>query len=452
MKENDAIVAPATALGGAIAILRLSGSGVHEHVRRHWQGRGGQGARVTRALCLGRWCDAAGRVIDQVCVVLFRAGHSYTGETMAEIHCHGSSVAVRAILETLYRAGVRPAAPGEFTRRAFLNGKMDLTQAEAVADIISARTPAALRAAEAQSEGVLKRQTEAILDALVRLQAEIESRLDFGDEQLDWWPAERLAATAQEVENQMATLLASRRRGAILRDGFRVILAGGPNSGKSSLLNAIVGRERAIVTPIPGTTRDTLEETVNIDGVPVCFIDTAGIRDTQDPVERSGIERTVQATQQADLILWVVDSAAGQASPTVPASFATGRWLPVFNKTDIASAAQLAAARQGYPGPPGVTVSALTGAGLEELLGAIAAQAGGGAGEFPDIAVNERHAILLEHARAQVRDGAQHAHAARWELAAVHARAAVHDIGLITGRTHAPDVLDSIFSRFCIGK
>ena len=307
---SDLIAAISTApVPAAIGILRLSGPGALEAVDRVFRAaRGGpMAAAPDRKLVYGTLLDGQGSPIDQVLATVSRGPNSYTGEDTAELQCHGSPMVLTLGLEALCAAGARPAGPGEFTRRAFLNGRLDLPQAEAVGDLLEARTDAAVRTAAGQWGGALSRRGEAVYDGLVDLMAHFHAVLDYPDEDIDPFRASELAAALAAAADGLSALLETYDRGKYLVQGVPCAIVGAPNAGKSSLLNALLGYERAIVTPIPGTTRDTVEETVRLGGVLLRLIDTAGLRKTEDPVERLGVERSRRAMEEAGLILVVLD-------------------------------------------------------------------------------------------------------------------------------------------------
>ncbi len=447
--STDTIAAIASGAGGAIAVLRVSGADATAVAGRVWRGRAAPGRLRPRELHLGYACTPDGTALDQCLLVRFAAPASYTGEDMVELHTHGGLYVARAVLAEVLRAGTRHAEPGEFTRRAFLNGKLDLTQAEAVADIVAAHTASALRLANRQAEGRLGRRVGTLYDRLTAVGAEVESRLDFPDERLGWLPPPRVLAEIHALRDEVAGLLATRRAGEILRHGIHVVIAGLPNVGKSSLMNAVLGRDRAIVTDIPGTTRDTLEELAQIRGIPVRLTDTAGLHTAAGPIERLGVERSLASLGAAQLVLWVYDASQPYAPQAPPPAVTPAPLLYVANKGDLVGEAPLP------PGAPAgaVRVSALTGAGLDTLYEAIEHAVWESPDwREPECAVNARHAALLETAAASLSDAAAEVSREAWELAAVALRAATLATGRLIGRTAAPDVLDAIFSRFCIGK
>ena len=397
-----------------------------------------------RTLVLGSVPGVDGEVL----AVRMPGPGSFTGEDVVELQCHGGTLVARRILGCLLEAGCRHAEPGEFTKRAFLNGRIDLTQAEAVADLVGAHSESALRLANRQLDGLLGRRVRAMREALHGLLCEMEVRLDFPEEDLDWRSEEEVLGTVREACALMDQLIASRREGEILRHGVSVAIVGPPNVGKSSLLNAILGRDRAIVTEIPGTTRDTLEEFAHIRGIPVRLTDTAGIREPGDRIERSGIERSHEAARNAQLVLWVGEATRPESVESIDLPEFEVPLLKVANKADLLSEGIASSLGEGV-----VLLSALTGEGLDELYDAIERAVW----EFPharesDVAVNARHAALLEEARGELNEVETLVAREEWELGAICLRASIDAIGRVTGDTIAPDILDNIFSEFCIGK
>lgn len=432
---RDTIAAIATPGGrGGIGIVRLSGPAVAEIARRV-AGKLPQERRATPA----NFHAADGTLIDRGLALYFAAPRSYTGEDVLELHGHGGPAVMRALLAACADAGARLAEPGEFTRRAFLEGKLDLAQAEAVADLIDAASGQAARAAIRSLTGEFSAAVMNLRAQLVELRALTEALLDFPEEEVDALHRDDAARRLAALRESLGALREQSRQGRLLREGLHVALAGAPNVGKSSLLNRLVGEERAIVTPIAGTTRDALREPIDLEGVPLVMVDTAGLRETQDPVERAGVERSRREIQAADLVLVVMDASTPAA--TRPDTGESPH-LEVYNKLDLVPA---------FVPPAGaVGVSAKTGAGLEALRRAIL-RAGGWAsgGETPFLA-RERHLRALQEAATHLERAAGEQD--RPELFAEELRVAQRALDEITGEFSADDLLGEIFSRFCIGK
>jgi tRNA modification GTPase len=434
----DTIVACATPAGGALAIVRMSGPKVRTIAVSLLGGEPLTPKRATR-----RPARHQGAHLDDVVAVLSLGPLSFTGEDELEVTCHGAAPVVRALLDACAGLGCRLAEPGEFTRRAFLNGKLDLAQAEAVADLGRARTDAARRAALSRLSGGLSRRVEAVRAPLFDLLAEVEARLDHPDEELPPVPEAAVLSALEDARAGARSLLAGEKRGRLLRDGARVGLFGRPNAGKSSLLNALLRRDRAIVSPTPGTTRDVLEESVVLGGMPAVLIDTAGLRDGGDEVESEGVRRAEDVLSSCDIAVLVHDSTvpASEAAALLDRAMSVRRDRPtlrVWNKTDLAAAPQGA-----------VAVSAKTGAGLETLEAAVSSAAG----LFDDEeapACGARQVAALEAALAELDAAAPVA--ARPELLAAQLRAAIARLGDVLGEGAGEDVLDAVFSRFCLGK
>jgi tRNA modification GTPase len=445
---EDTIAAVSTPFGeGAIAVIRMTGPGAVAIAAEIFHSRIPIEKLPVRTQQFGRIIDA-GKVLDEVLLSIHRAPASYTGEDVVEIQCHGGILVTRRVLDLLLAHGARAAEPGEFTRRAFLNGKMDLTQAEAVMDLIRAQTDLALRAATEQLEGRLGRHIVALRADLLSLLAHVEAHIDFPDEDIDPATGAALLARIDSICAEVTRLLGTAAQGQILREGLRTVIFGEPNAGKSSLLNRLLGYERAIVSHLPGTTRDTLEEVVNLRGIPVRLIDTAGVRPSEDLLENAGIERTRQVLSRAGLILRVVD-ASRPPSPSGDLPPPSVRTLLVLNKCDLgvdpAWQQDLAAIR----------ISCKTGDGFDALTQAIFDAAMQGAGSPDDymIAINARHQTCLKSAAAYL-DAARRAieGALSPEFIAIELRAAFKAIGDVAGRLDAEELLGEIFSNFCIGK
>ncbi len=444
---EDTICAMATAPGGAIAIIRVSGADAFLICSSLWTGLNGStiDKQPPRYMALGSF-HSGDDIIDPSCIaVKMIAPHSYTGENVVEFHCHGGAICAREVLRTILSTGARLAEPGEFSKRAFLNGRMDLTQAEAVSDMISAGSDAALKLAGRQLQGAIGRKISEIEDTLNSLRAEIESRMDFPEEDLDWCPKDEMCGTLKEIAKELDRLAATRDTGELMRGGASLVIAGPPNVGKSSLLNRMLGRDRAIVSDIPGTTRDTVEAAVQINGIPFHLIDTAGIRsDNNDTIEIAGMERSKAAAAIADLVLWVTDASKPSLGQEWPNWDISGKLLHVANKADLLKCAVM---QNGA-----LLVSAKDGRGLQELYDAMENAVLNGHHETDDIAVSARHADLLSQASDAVKNAIPLCETETWELCAVPLRQAIFALGQISGKTALPDVLDDIFSKFCIGK
>jgi tRNA modification GTPase len=436
----DTIAAIATPQGrGAIGIVRISGPLAPE-VARALIGHLPEQRLATFAAAR----DAAGQPIDEGLTLYFPAPRSYTGEHCFEFQGHGGPVVLHAVLAACLDAGARLAEPGEFTRRAFLNGRMDLAQAEAVADLIDAASMEAARSAMRSLSGEFSAAIHSLGAQLVELRALTEATLDFPEEEVEALHRDDAAGRLAKLRTQLDLVLARSREGSLLRAGIQVVLAGRPNVGKSSLLNRLAGEERAIVTPIAGTTRDALRETILIEGVPLNLVDTAGLRESRDEVERLGIERAQREMARADLLLAVHDCSAPEREGTLEAPAAATR-IDVYNKMDLAPGFSAPSGRY-----PSVCVSAKTGAGIDTLRQAILQAAGWRPHGESVFLARERHLRALRAAADHLSRAAEHA--GQWELFAEELRLAHQELSSITGEFTADDLLGEIFSRFCIGK
>ena len=455
---SDTIAAIATAPGeGAIAIVRLSGPESYPIADRMFRGPGPRpSARAPGTFAHGQIvAPASGEVLDDALLLIFRAPHSYTGEDSVEIQCHGGSQAARRILEALLSAGARPADPGEFTKRAFLNGKIDLTQAEAVLDLIHARSERAARLATAQLGDALGRRLRALYDALLAATADLEAMLDFPDDELPQSVPTHISVRLDAGCTEIRALLATWREGHVLRDGARIVIAGAPNVGKSTLLNLLAGRDRAIVSPHPGTTRDTIEETIALQGYPMLLVDTAGLRDAPCEIEQEGIRRTRQALADADLCVCVVD-ASQPLSPDELAflrSHEPEKLLVLLNKCDLG----IQVRPENLHGIDCLAVSlqqSPTSRQISEIIIQKVLQKPSGGDQEP-FAITERHRNALLIAMDEVTMSKNRLCSgleADFLPAATHARAALDQIGFVFGKNCTEDMLDVIFSRFCVGK
>ncbi len=445
----------------AIGIIRVSGQGCFSLCQAVFRAVNGRpfSDQLSRKMVFGEMLDAQGRVIDQGLAVRFPGPHSYTGEDSAEFHCHGSPVVLRELLDALFAAGARQAKAGEFTQRAFLNGRLDLTQAEAVIDLIDAETAAAARNAAAQLDGGLRRVLEPIQDALLDITSRFYAVVDYPDEDIEDVQPEQVAEALSSAEKQLTALLATCRRGKVLKSGVRTAIVGRPNAGKSSLLNALAGYERAIVTDIPGTTRDTVEESVFCDGVLLRLIDTAGIRDTEDFVEQKGVERSRAALESADLVLAVVDTSRSfsdedEAILTLAAQ--QKRWILIGSKSDLPSAPMPFISWQANQNPPAATVSlsSVTREGLEDLEAAVSALfPAGDPKEAGSLLTDQRQEEAVRRAQGAVRRARTALDSGLTPDAVLtDAEEALEALGELTGRTAKEEIVSRIFSRFCVGK
>lgn len=446
LKLPDTIAAVATAPGrGGIGVIRVSGSGLAAFAQVLT-------GRVPEPRMAGfvRFRDGKGAVIDEGIALYFPAPHSFTGEDVIELQGHGGPVVLKLLLTRCLELGARLAEPGEFSRRAFLNGKIDLAQAEAVADLIEATTAAAARSAVRSLSGDFSNELHLISDRLIDLRMLVEATLDFPEEEIDFLEKanafERLASIGADLEG----LIDRASQGALLRSGMNVVLVGQPNVGKSSLLNVLAGEERAIVTDVAGTTRDAVRETIQLEGIPVHVVDTAGLRTTEDPVERIGVERTWREIERADVIVRLVDARVGVSESDRDIDRQLPGGIPrvtVFNKIDLVGGV---AARTVEGETPVLRVSIKLREGLELLRDELLRIVGWHATAEEVPLARERHLVALRAALAHVSEAGERS--LQLELFAEELRLAHECIGEITGEFNADDLLGVIFSRFCIGK
>lgn len=453
---SDTIAAIATPLGeGGLAVLRLSGPQAFAVADRCFVPRGKSAlkpsAAPTHTIHYGH-IARDGQVVDEVLVAVLRGPRTFTAEDTVEISCHGGVLAARLVLETVLASGARLAEPGEFTRSAFLNGRLDLAQAEAVADLIHARTELALAAANEQLAGKLSQRINQLRDDLMRALAHVEAHIDFPDEDITPDTQAQLLARLDAAGTFMDELLRTAHEGQILRRGIRAAIIGRPNAGKSSLLNQLLGHERAIVSPVPGTTRDTIEETANIRGVPVVFIDTAGLREAGNAIEAEGIRRSRESFERAELILHVLDASEAftEEDGRYLTEFVGKKRLLIANKSDLPRQLGLTADSEAV-----LEVSCTTGQGMDGLKDAIKAAVWSGeihAGML-QVMINARHQEALRRARESVTRTAEALQSGvPLDLVALDLRLAVQAVGEVVGKTATEDLLDVVFSQFCIGK
>ncbi len=460
-RHDDPIAAIATAPGrGAVGIVRVSGATVAPVIQAIC-GRALQPREATYLAFLA----ADGSIIDKGLALHFPAPHSYTGEDVLELQAHGGPVVLQLLLARCLEAGaglgMRVAAPGEFTQRAFLNDKIDLAQAEAIADLIDVSTEAAARSASRSLSGEFSREVHAMRDALIHLRMLVEATLDFPDEEIDFLQQADAQGQLDRLRLSLTTVTARARQGALLREGIRVVIAGQPNAGKSSLLNALAGAELAIVTPVPGTTRDAVSQTIQIEGVPLHVIDTAGLRDSQDHVERIGIERAWGQIENADAVLFLHDLTRTSAPDYAAADAKIARALAqrvtatvpvidVWNKVDALGPDMASTA----DATPGVRLSAKTGLGLGALRHELLQAAGWQAAPEGVYLARERHVQALRRVAEHLTLAGEHlsSRVPALDLLAEELRLAQNALSEITGEFSADDLLGVIFSSFCIGK
>jgi tRNA modification GTPase len=459
MYVQDTIVAPATAPGaGAVAIIRLSGPAAFDILHSIWRPLH-TGALRARRLYLGEVRDpATGVAIDRALAVIMPAPRSLTGEDVAELHCHGGAFLVRRVVGLCMSRGARMAERGEFSRRAFLNGRIDLTAAEAVADLVAARGESALAQALSHLSGALRRRVAGLRARLIAIAAHLEAEIDFGDEDIALPSREEIGRRIHELRQDLIALHESFARGRLMRSGARAAIIGRPNAGKSSVLNLLLGVERAIVTPIPGTTRDVIEDTMHVGPYPLVIQDTAGMRTGADEVERIGIERTLSHARDADLLIAVFDSSmALEPEDLAVLELCRGRaGVGLLNKSDLPAAIGAGDLLARGTSMPILAVSALRGDGFDalrrELLAALEALAGDHRGDTVAIS-RERHRDALARALAALEAAHDSAlHAMPPEIVAVDVSIAADALASISGQVTSEDVLDAIFREFCIGK
>jgi tRNA modification GTPase len=448
LPPGDTIAAVATAPGrGGVGVLRLSGPAAFD-LATVLAGS----LPAPRQAGLRTFCDADGQPIDRGLVLVFAGPASFTGEDVVELQGHGSAAALDALLRAACRLGARVARPGEFSERAFVNGKLDLAQAEAIVDLVDAGSARAARAAFRAMEGGLSTRVAALAEGLIEARVFIEGALDFSDEAIDWLADAGLTERLDQLERALAALLRDAQRGRALQQGLRVVLSGAPNVGKSTLLNRLAGVDAAIVTDLPGTTRDLLREQLTLDGLPVTLIDTAGLRDTDDVIEAEGIRRAWSAIDTADLVWFLVDDRSGMSTEDQALLQRLDRqrcWV-LANKTDLSGGA---VGWRTDADPPVLGLAAKAGDGIPELIAALHRHAGLNADDEPPFTARTRHVDALRRcAECVTAARAQLADETFAELAAEELRLAHDALGEITGRFSSEDLLGRIFAGFCIGK
>ena len=457
----DTIAAIATGAGvSAIGVLRVSGPAAIAAAEAVFRPRDGRplSAHAPRALVRGNLLGPDGETVDDCLAVFFPAPHSYTGERCVEFHCHGSPIVLRLGLQALFAQGARQAGPGEFTRQAFLNGKLDLTEAEAVMDLIDAESAAAAKNALSQLGGSLRRMVEGVRDSLVDIASRFYAVVDYPDEDIEDIHPREIEAALRTADETLTRLLASFQRGQVLRAGVPAAILGRPNAGKSSLLNALLGYDRAIVTDIPGTTRDTVEEKCVLGGVLLRLIDTAGLRETEDAVEKLGTERSRRAAEDAGLVLALIDG----SQPVTPEDeailrLAAGkeRWLLLLTKSDLPQKAVLPrlSALPGTAPAAVLSLSAKTGSGIPALETAVAELFPQGEAETGSLLTNPRQADAVGRALDAVRRAEESLSLGLTpDVILTDAEEALSALGELTGATAREEIVSAIFSRFCVGK
>ena len=458
LDQEDTIAAISTPAGeGGIGIIRISGSRSLALVKQIFHPKSPKNSFESHRLYLGEIKDPVDNsTVDECLMTFMKSPHSFTREDVVELHCHGGTVVLQRTMELLLRGTVREAEPGEFTRRAYMNGRIDLSQAEAIIDIIRAKTERGLRLAQVQLKGGLKEELGLIREQLIQTLALLEAYIDFPEEEID--PG-AMSGMNDHINSSISTinrLLSTYEEGKILREGIHVVIAGRPNVGKSSLLNALLKEKRAIVTSIPGTTRDTIEEIVNLKGIPVNLIDTAGIRDTEDIVEREGINKTKDKLREADLILYMIDERGLEADDLkVAEGLPRQKSLFVINKIDIITDKRALEIKGSLPTEGVLSISLKKNDGIEELKDAIFNSViKHEADRSPSVIISrKRHKVSLEFARNSLERALKGIKGKLpLELITIDIKDALHNIAEVAGETTPDDVLKKIFSDFCIGK
>lgn len=453
---NETIAAIATAYGeGGIGIVRISGPESLNILKKIFSGKG---SMINRRMTFGIISDPDnGNIIDEVLAVYMKGPGTYTGEDTVEINCHGSMISLKKTLALVLKCGALLAEPGEFTKRAFLNGRMDLSQAEAVIDVIKAKTDKSFDVAMSQMEGSLSGSIAKIREKMLDVLVDMTVNIDYPDEDIEQMTYEKLISDLRYVEEKIKKLLDTAGSGRMIKEGIRIAIVGRPNVGKSSLMNSLLRQSRAIVTDIPGTTRDTIEEVVSIRGLPVCLIDTAGIRDTENAIERIGIEKTKEAFNKADFIIYIIDGSTPLTSEDneIMEYIGEREALVLINKTDLRTVANTEKIKDKLPNGDILATSLIRGEGISEIEDTIEDLVYGGkitAGESV-IVNNIRHEDLLRRAKQSVDDAISMAERGEaLDIIDIDVKRAYDDLGEITGETVSDDIISEVFSRFCLGK
>jgi len=458
MFGEETIAAVATAYGeGGIGIIRISGEKAKEILDRIFVTRGGaalQNRRLTYGIIKDPASDA---IVDEVLVVFMQAPNTYTREDIAEIHCHGSIVSLRKTLELVLRYGAQPAQPGEFTKRAFLNGRLDLTQAEAVIDLIRAKTDKGFDVAIGQLEGMLSENVKEIRNILMDLLVKITVNLDYPDEDIEEITYQKLKQSILQINDMVEKLLSTANTGRIIREGLKVVISGSPNVGKSSLLNALLKESRAIVTEIPGTTRDTIEEMMSIRGIPIKLVDTAGIRHTDDVIEKIGIEKSKQVFNEADLILFMIDGSKELSSEDLEllAYIGNRKAIVLINKIDIGKKINEHQILDMFSNYEIIDTSVIDDIGIDELEDKIETMVYDGKLKQSEglLITNARHKNLLVQAAGALKDALEMTEKREaLDFIEVDIRRCWSLLGEIIGETVTEDIINEVFANFCLGK
>lgn len=452
MNDSDTIAAICSGVGGSIALVRISGFKALEIGNKVWKAKTALSIESNRQFMLGKILPGSDTPGETAFAVFMKSPNTFTGEDIVEIHAHGGSTNSRRILKAIIECGARQAEPGEFTYRAFINGKIDLTQAEAVCDFITAHNDTALHMAERQMDGTLGRKIKTIRETYLGILAECEARVDFPEEELDFIPVAEHLKMIKASENELTSLYETRYEGKIIRDGVRIVIAGKPNAGKSSLMNLLLGYDRAITTNIPGTTRDTLEEFVNIRGIPVKLIDTAGLRYSDDIIESMGIQKTIDSLESSQIIIWLLDASSDindEISAMTEYLKLCDNIITVWNKIDLLREGVILPAT----GHETVSISVKNEFGIDKLFDLVESKIWGHRHmERDEVAVSQRHADFIKQSLSLIPDVINNLNKESWELASIGVKSITNTLGAITGEDVALDIYETIFSKFCIGK